>query len=412
MPLAIYTSAAWTANGGITVAAGATVEVRTYGSGQPLASIFSDREGNTEKDNPFTADAEGRFSFFVAGGSYRVKVTDGAAEHVLEYQAVGTAGERDTGSDAGQVPTNEDLPNSSAVGNEPDQLVKFEDDGEGGPRLPAASGSQLTGISVTGTKEVGEVFHLALRKSPSTSFPALRLTGEDQTITDAAWPLLVPELRDVLAYYRDGSTEADTFSGTVSGSVLTLDDAAAENELVEALAEDFLFSGAHKTVTLDDEDWQITDVDPVTREITVSGSPTDGEKTVEVHPYRVAGESGQARIGKADGVVLAGVGASGRMAGLATRDQMQQITGGIVASSSTGTMGLIDSSFASPAGLSGAISTDDSTTYSGSRVGFTDRDSFGVQFNSADSPNARTGTTTRDRSLGVELYIYGGQFNE
>ena len=123
MPLAIYTSAAWTANGGITVSAGATVEVRTYGSGQPLASIFSDRAGSTPKDNPFTADAQGRFSFFAAGGAYRVKVTDGAAEHTLEYQSVGTAGERDTGTDAGQIPTNADLPNSSAVGNEPGQLV-------------------------------------------------------------------------------------------------------------------------------------------------------------------------------------------------------------------------------------------------------------------------------------------------
>ena len=97
MPLAIYTSAAWTANGGITVAAGATVEVRTYGSGQPLASIFRDRAGATPEDNPFNADPEGRFFFFAAGSAYRVKVTDAEGNsHTLEYQAVGTAGEMDT----------------------------------------------------------------------------------------------------------------------------------------------------------------------------------------------------------------------------------------------------------------------------------------------------------------------------
>ena len=103
MTLAIYTSAAWTANGGITVAAGATVEVRRESDGV-LASIFSDRAGSTLKDNPFTADAQGRFSFFAAGGAYRVKVTDAeGSSHTLEYQAVGTAGEADLAANGGTV---------------------------------------------------------------------------------------------------------------------------------------------------------------------------------------------------------------------------------------------------------------------------------------------------------------------
>ena len=108
MPLAIYTSAAWTANGGIEPAAGATVEVRSEATGS-LASLSEDRDGEVGKDNPFTADAQGRFAFFVAGGAYRVKVTDGENEHTLRWQAVGTAGERDIGTKSGEVPTNADI---------------------------------------------------------------------------------------------------------------------------------------------------------------------------------------------------------------------------------------------------------------------------------------------------------------
>ena len=311
----------------------------------------------------------------------------------------GTAAALDTGTAAAQIPTNADLPNSSAVGNDPNQLVKFEDDGEGGPQYPAGDGSQLTGFTA---KVVGEVFHLALRKSASTSFPALRLTGEIQTITDATWPLLVPELRDVKAYYRNGETEIDTFGGSVTGNILTLDDNPAENELVEALAEDFLFSGEHKSITLDDFDWQIEDVDPVTREITVFPEPPDGVKTVELHPYRIAGNTGAVKIGKADGIVLAGVGSSGRMAGLATRDRMQQITGSVDG---------VWQNLGSDVTSSGALVRGAQGTAQSARATSGSNDTTELDFDSSDSPDARTGTTTRDRSLGVELYIYGGQYD-
>ena len=117
MPLAIYTSAAWTANGGIEPAAGATVEVRSEATGS-LASLSEDRDGEVGLDNPFAADAQGRFAFFVAGGAYRVKVTDGENEHTLRWQAVGTAGERDVGTAPSEVPTNAEFggPTPTQVG--------------------------------------------------------------------------------------------------------------------------------------------------------------------------------------------------------------------------------------------------------------------------------------------------------
>ena len=95
MSLAIYTSAAWTANGGLQVADNATIEVRRESDGA-LASIFSDREGEEPITNPSAfGDASGRFEFFAAGGAYRVKVTQDGKEYTLRYQAIGTAAAED-----------------------------------------------------------------------------------------------------------------------------------------------------------------------------------------------------------------------------------------------------------------------------------------------------------------------------
>jgi len=95
MSLAIYTSAAWLANGGLQVADNATIEVRRESDGA-LASIFSDREGSVPITNPSAfGDAFGRFEFFVSGGAYRVRVSQDGQEYTLRYQAIGRAQEFD-----------------------------------------------------------------------------------------------------------------------------------------------------------------------------------------------------------------------------------------------------------------------------------------------------------------------------
>ena len=97
MPLAIYTSAAWTANGGLSPASQALVTVRSESTGG-LASLFEDRDGNSGLDNPFNADSQGRFEFYVTGGAYRIEVESDGFTQELRHQAVGTAAEFDAGA--------------------------------------------------------------------------------------------------------------------------------------------------------------------------------------------------------------------------------------------------------------------------------------------------------------------------
>jgi hypothetical protein len=73
----------------------ATVEVRTETSGQPLAALWSDREGLTAMPNPFQADGNGLAVFHTAGGAYQIRVTSGDLVAVRRYVAIGTAQEAD-----------------------------------------------------------------------------------------------------------------------------------------------------------------------------------------------------------------------------------------------------------------------------------------------------------------------------
>jgi hypothetical protein len=80
-----------------------TVEVRLESGG--LASIYSDRAGTSPLGNPYT-DADGHIGFHVAGGSYKITVTQGALSHIRRYVAIGLAAESDypvpAGGSAGQ----------------------------------------------------------------------------------------------------------------------------------------------------------------------------------------------------------------------------------------------------------------------------------------------------------------------
>jgi hypothetical protein len=80
--------------------AGAHIEVRREVPGQPLAALKSVRAGTTGQDNPFDADAYGRFSFFAIGGAYQIRAYTGPSgaptfEVFLNYVAVGLAQETD-----------------------------------------------------------------------------------------------------------------------------------------------------------------------------------------------------------------------------------------------------------------------------------------------------------------------------
>lgn len=81
---------------------GASVRVRNE-SGGADAPIFSDAALTVSIANPMTADANGFFRFYVAAGKYRITATSGSFTADLRNEAIGSAQERDTGTDADDV---------------------------------------------------------------------------------------------------------------------------------------------------------------------------------------------------------------------------------------------------------------------------------------------------------------------
>jgi hypothetical protein len=73
----------------------ASIEVRREEGGAPLVTVYSDREGTIPLGNPFTADADGHFAFYVAGGAYRITATKGGFSKTWRHVPIGLAQETD-----------------------------------------------------------------------------------------------------------------------------------------------------------------------------------------------------------------------------------------------------------------------------------------------------------------------------
>lgn len=74
---------------------GVYCEVRSEGFGNPLATLYADREGATPLSNPFFS-ASGVPGFHVLGGAYRVRYYLSGYDETFRYIAIGTAQELDT----------------------------------------------------------------------------------------------------------------------------------------------------------------------------------------------------------------------------------------------------------------------------------------------------------------------------
>jgi hypothetical protein len=80
----------------------ANIEVRLEVPGQPLAAVYSDRDGLSALGNPFPTDSAGFVRFFVAGGAYQIWAYTGASgsptfEAPLQrYVAIGLNAESDS----------------------------------------------------------------------------------------------------------------------------------------------------------------------------------------------------------------------------------------------------------------------------------------------------------------------------
>ena len=265
-------------------------------------------------------------------------------------------------------------------------------------------------------KSVGELFTIAGNikspaqfddSSPEDAFFGLCLDdiadSETHDISSANYPDLVTWARAQQLKYLEGQTgEASTYSGSATGSVITLADNAANNALLAALYEDALVHGGGLEVasytdwlpiTWDGTEYVITDVDTVAREITVTGTPTAGAGSATVYPHRIAGSTTTARMFSMQGRNLTGAGMASVFSGLRRRDQMQGHQHSYY-SMEAGTL-LIPISTAnfrrlteqnSSVGLVGKPITDDTN----------------------DTP--RTGKQTHSPDSGVHIYIHAGRY--
>lgn len=75
---------------------GATVTVRAESSGAPLASLFSDRDGQAGIGNPFNAGSDGFAAFHVASGVYRIDVISGLFTQTFRYVGISLSSEQPT----------------------------------------------------------------------------------------------------------------------------------------------------------------------------------------------------------------------------------------------------------------------------------------------------------------------------
>ena len=257
-------------------------------------------------------------------------------------------------------------------------------------------------------------------QEPSADRPRLCITnfakGTAKTINNARWPDitapsgatidgLVSTYRGRQLRYLDGyaSGEESSWSGTVSGTTLTLATSTAVEQLMAAIAEFRADYGTYTdflTVTVDDVEYEIQSLDATALEIELPSAIGDGAVTVKFFPHRIAGSTTTARVHSAVGKDIRGAGTVEYLAGLMWRDQMQQITASVWGIRSTALntgVGAFDGSF-----QSGFTAPPETTAGEKS-------DAF-LRFDSAKSSQARTGTTTRGAGMGMTLEVHGGKY--
>ena len=370
------------------------------------AVLFTDRLGTVPLANPFFTGSDGFAQFYVAPGTYRVTATGPAGSRTWRYEEIfgvdsdnRWTGENEFFGDfefSGNGEFSGDVDFTGNVTLNPSALASIETDlkrWNKENRLPVGSIIQAMG-ALTPSAWAGD---------PDAYEPIYDIQAGG-TINETNYPDFVLWLRSQLV--RVGSTTS--FTGSASSSTITLDNNAANLAVLEALLEDQIFYSAYnRPITWGGSDFVITNINGVTRAITVTGTPTAGAGSATFHPYRIVGSTTTARILTHDGLVLATGGASGRVTGLVTRDRMQ----GHIFFSGTGNV---------PTTLdAGSIyggTTEDVPGLAGGRV-YAHAASTPTTQSKTSNPKTdgtngtpRTGPTTRDRSLAVRLYAHCGRY--
>ena len=368
------------------------------------AVLFTDRLGTVPLANPFFTGSDGFAQFYVAPGTYRVTATGPAGSRTWRYEEIfgvdsdnRWTGENEFSGDfefSGNGEFSGDVDFTGNVTLNSSVIASIETDLK---RWNKEHRLEVGWIAPS----LGDTPPQAWSGNPNTYNPCVDIQAGG-TYDIANYPDFdgklgwVNWLRSQLV--RVGSTTA--FTGSASGSTITLDNNTNNNLVLEGLLEDQIFYSAYnRPITWGGSEFVITNINGVTRAITVTGTPTAGAGSATFHPYRIVGSTTTARILTHDGLVLATGGASGRVTGLVTRDRMQLIEGSFGRSPNVGpTLGSDNTEKAFSSGTSKSART-------GTDNGLSNDINFSSQY-----AGQRTGSTTRDRSLAVRLYAHVGRY--
>lgn len=190
----------------------------------------------------------------------------------------------------------------------------------------------------------------------------------DKDVTSAQAPDLVTAYRAVKMNVKG----TDTFTGTVSGSVVTFSASTPVDAMLALIAADALVRGwlnggqpatfavdfstttTRRTITVAGTEYEIVGLSTASRTITVSGSPATGSQTCYFYTYRVAGYTDRVRLLKLSGFVGVAAGdADGEVVeGWQKMDRFEPHAHTTAYSHGTsGSAGLLDSVTASSSGV-------------------------------------------------------------
>ena len=238
----------------------------------------------------------------------------------------------------------------------------------------------------------------------SSTFPWLCLSLSDRTLTTSNYSAdFIAEMRSRKIVYDETDTAVSAFSGSWSGSDFTLDNNAANIAMITELAEDWLFASSPTTgwriLVSGGSEYNITNIVTSTRKITVSGSPSG--TSIEIYLNRILGSTTSAKHFSWAGLGLYMTGQN-KITGLRRRDKMQRITGNSAAGYISG---LIGNTYDI---TNGALRTVSSSK--GSPVTGSSNYNISLYFDSANSPDARTGTKTEIEAGTLLVYMYTGGY--
>ena len=217
-----------------------------------------------------------------------------------------------------------------------------------------------------------QVYFSAARSTANPSFPRynpLISRAVDKTITSAMAPLLVTKMRA----FAVSVLGVSSFTGTVSGSVITFANTTVNNQLIAALIQEALvrqwfvsqdpnfaatgplYTGM--TINVNGSDFAISAASLGGHTITVSGSPTTGSQTCIVYPYRIVASSTSIFLPGTSGFVPVGSGDAdaAEIGGLRHMDTIQSHGHGIRGGSVTASA--ISTNTQSVCGMSGTSSS-------------------------------------------------------